>query len=182
MNNTTPLTANQLMDRIKSDDEKAFHLLFNRYWEVLFIMAKSILNDEAIAKDLVQEVWMNFWERRKKIDSSNIEAYLKQAIKYKVYKELRNNPLSVKHKDYLEGVDAEVATDDQLIFIQTDNALTNIIRELPDRCREIFKLSREDNLTNQEIANQLNISRRTVETHISNALKILRIRITSFMF
>ncbi|MEJ4088253.1 RNA polymerase sigma-70 factor [Galbibacter orientalis] len=182
MNNTAPLSANQLMERIKNDDEKAFHLLFNRYWEVLFVLAKSILNDEAIAKDLVQEVWINFWERRKKIESTNIEAYLKQAIKFSVYKELRNSVLSNEHKEYLQEIAAETATDDHLIYSQTNNTLTNTIHELPDRCREIFQLSREENLSNQEIANQLNISKRTVETHISHALKSLRMRLTSFLF
>lgn len=170
------------MTRVKKDDENAFHQLFQQLWEPLFVLAKSILNDEVVAKDLVQEVWIDFWERRKKIETTNIEAYLKQAIKYRVYKELRRKPLSGEHKEFLNEITTELTPQDELIFKQTNKALANSIQELPERCREIFQLSREENLTNQEIAQQLNISKRTVETHISHALKSLRMRLTSFLF
>ncbi|MDG3581789.1 RNA polymerase sigma-70 factor [Galbibacter pacificus] len=182
MNTHSKETIAQLVNRIKRDDEKAFQQLFNRYWEPLFVMARAIIDNEAHAKDLVQDVWLDFWERRHKIENNNIEAYLKQATKFRVFKELKKLPLTNAHKEYLLHVHAETETDHQLIFDQTNNIVTNSIQELPDRCREIFILSREENLTNAEIAHQLNISKRTVETHISHALKNLRLRLTSFLF
>ncbi|MCX2679150.1 RNA polymerase sigma-70 factor [Galbibacter sp. EGI 63066] len=175
-------TTDQLMNRIKKDDEKAFHCLFDRYWESLYVTAKSIIGHEDTAKDMVQEVWIGFWERRNKIENTNIEAYLKQAIKFRVFKELRKTPLTEEHKEYLQEISSGNHADEQLIFDQTRHLVSDSIQELPDRCREVFTMSREEQLTNAEIANQLNISKRTVETHISHALKNLRLKLTSFLF
>src|SRR5690606_27503828 len=169
----------ELMKRVKKDDSQAFRELFDRLWEVLFSYAKSILMDEDLAKDVVQEVWVDFWQRRNQIDNVNIEGYLRQSTKFSVYKELQRNPLKAEHLQYLETVPSTIATDDELIYSQTKGLITSSVEELPSRCKEIFKMSREQQLSNAEIAIQLNISKRTVETQISNALKSLKLRLST---
>lgn len=176
---TFEISTYQLMKRIKNDDSRAFEELFDNLWEALFRYAKSILMDEDLAKDVVQEVWVDFWQRRSQIDNVNIEGYLMQSTKFRVYKELQRNPMKSEHLRYLETVASAVSTDDQLICNQTEDLISSSMEELPRRCQEIFKMSREQQLSNAEIAAQLNISKRTVETQISNALKSLKARLST---
>lgn len=174
-------TTYELMKRVKKDDSDAFQELFNTLWEPLYRNAKSILLDEDIAKDIVQEVWVDFWQRRHHIKNENIEGYLMQSTKFSVYKELSRNPLKTEHLTYLEAVESDGTADDHLIYSQTQQMISKSVDELPKRCQEIFKMSREDQLSNAEIATQLNISKRTVETQISYALKSLKVRLSTYM-
>ncbi|MDO6738210.1 RNA polymerase sigma factor [Wenyingzhuangia sp. 2_MG-2023] len=77
------------MDQIKKSDEKAFSLLYGRFWEQMYSKAFSILKDEGQAKDVVQEVWISVWERRMVIDNSNIKGYLINAVRFKTFNYLR---------------------------------------------------------------------------------------------
>lgn len=174
------ISISELMSRVKKDDSQAFAELFDRLWEGLYSYAKSILLDEDLAKDVVQEVWVDFWQRRSQIDNINIQGYLRQSTKFSVYKELQRNPLNAEHLKYLDTLESSSSTDDQLIYSQTKGLISSSVEELPTGCREIFKMSREQQLSNAEIASQLNISKRTVETQISNALKSLRMRLNTF--
>ncbi len=171
-----------LTKRIKENDEKAFQDLFNLFWEPMFKIAMGILQDEDIAKDTLQEVWVDFWQRRMKISNSNIKAYLKQAIRYKAFNELRNRPLNDVQAAFIENLENNYQTDDLLILEETQNNISAAMENLPKRSREIFLMSREENLSNTEIANQLHISKRTVETHISIALKSFRMKLSSFLW
>lgn len=172
-------TSFELFEDIKSSDQKAFKTLYNRLWNKLYAKACAILRDQNKAKDILQEVWIDIWQRRKEIDNDNIEAYLSTAIRFKIYKSFKNT----KHKEVLidEFIDyLKLSTiddnpiDHQFEYDDTKRKIEKSINSLPDKCQSVFKLSRYDNLKNNEIAEKLNISQRTVETHISNALKILR--------
>ncbi len=163
-----------LVDRLKSGDEHAYYVLFDRYWEQLYVLAKSLLNDSELSKDIVQDVWLSLWERRKEILNTNIRAYLIQAVKFKVYKEWRDGKLTDEHEAYLESIPASDSIEEMLHKEELQQHIQAWVEELPDKCGEVFRLSRFEHLSNQEIAERLNLSQRTVETHISNALKFLR--------
>src|SRR5690606_3486468 len=171
----------ELMERIKRGDSQAFEELFNLLWEPMFTRAKAILLDEDMAKDVVQEVWVDFWQRRRSIVNNNIEGYLMQSMRFSVYKELKRNPLKAEHLAYLETIECQSATDDQVIYNQTEQMVYHSVDQLPSRCKEIFKMSREEQLSNAEIASQLNISKRTVETQISFAIKNLKLHLSSLI-
>lgn len=166
-----------LMDRVKHSDDEAFMLLYNRLWDIMYTRAYSMLGDENICKDIVQDVWVSIWERRYKISSENIEGYLLKAVRFKVYNEFRNNKYKNK---FLEQFVQEINHDtnnnvEQAIQLkETEKQIFTALNDLPKKCKNVFKLSRFDGMKNKEIAEKLNISKRTVETHISNALKILK--------
>ena len=157
--------------RIQQGDRLAFQKLFDLLWKPLYIYAQSIVMDEEAAKDLVQEVWIDYWKRCKSIQNIAIDAYLRQAVRYKVYKYLRDRKFNTVLTD-------EIAIDDpatlQENFFTTQSKLNNVLKSLPQRCREIFCLSREEGMTNTEIAIHYGISKRTVENQITFALKKLR--------
>ena len=165
--------------RIQQGDRLAFQKLFDLLWEPLYIYAQSIVMDEEAAKDLVQEVWIDYWKRCKSIQNIAIDAYLRQAVRYKVYNYLRDQKFNTVQIEVIEDLlTDEIAIDDpatlQENFFTTQSKLNNVLKSLPQRCREIFCLSREEGMTNTEIAIHYGISRRTVENQITFALKKLR--------
>lgn len=167
-----------LSEQIKSSNPKAFDVLYNRLWESMYMKAYAIIEDKSLAKDIVQEVWINLWEKRHKTEIDNIEAYLFKALRYKAYNEYRNSKRKkVLKDDYIKSNKAHTISnniDNVINFNATQKTIYYAIEKLPKKCKEVFKLSRYDGLKNNEIAEKLNLSKRTVETHISNALKVLK--------
>lgn len=166
----------ELMQRIQDNsDQQAFQLLFDCLWEPLYQFAFSFLRDGGLAKDLVQEVWIDFWTRKKEIQNQNIQAYLFQAVRYKVYRELKGNRLVELCDKHLNSFFSESDNPNTILeYNETSEQMLQEVEKLPDKCRMVFELSRYEGLKNAEIASALGISVRTVENHISHALKILR--------
>ncbi|MGS2741018.1 RNA polymerase sigma-70 factor [Sinomicrobium sp. M5D2P17] len=166
------------VEQVKASDEKAFNKLFGQLWEPLYHYAFSLLEDKTLAKDMVQDVWMDFWERRLDIKNNNIQAYLYKAVRYRVFKELRDSKLKESHLEALKTIHNEDSTEDNpvLNLEETKELLDKKLAVLPDKCREVFKLSRLDGLKNKEIAEELGISENTVENHITRAFKLLKKR------
>lgn len=166
----------ELFERIRSGDEVAFQELFTKYWELLYRLAYKILRDEGMAEDMVQEVFISVWERRKHILNSNIKAYLSQSVKFQVFKQLKKSQLQQVHIDAIESITlvSNDTSESDVNIKELTNEIETVLGTLPNRCREIFYMSRSEQLTNKEIATRLGISIRTVETQISIALKHLR--------
>ena len=166
------------MERIQHSDHVAYKLLYNRLWETCYRKAYALVGDKAVAQDIAQDIWISLWERRETIQNDHIEGYLANAVRYKAYNEFR----SVKHRQSLINEFNQQAleipktnpTDDLINLKTTRKRIDAIIETLPKKCRKVFIMSRYEGLRNEEIAQKLNISKRTVETHISNALKALR--------
>jgi len=163
-----------LAELISKSDKEAFNTLFGLLWDPMYTYAISIIMDTAIAKDLVQEVWIDYWQRREYVEVQNIKSYLYKAIRYRCYNNLRN---SMFNKIQLETansitVNPDVELEENVIALETK--IYQSIQALPERCQEIFRLSRVNFMSNKEIANQLNISQRSVENQISLALSKLR--------
>ena len=170
----TTLSDIKLYQLIQDGDQEAFKVLYNKYWKPLFNSAYKVLGEVEASKDAVQEVFLDALENPKE-NILNLEAYLHQSVKYNVLKQLRRGKVSQAHLDTLEIVIAENSTEDSLNLAELSESVERIVDDLPEKCRHIFRLSREENLSNKEIAEKLNLSVRTVETHISNALRQIRL-------
>ena len=171
---TKHISDERLVDLLKKDDERALDEIFNRYWEMLFQMAYKVLYDENASKDVVQEILVNVWERRQVANINNLKAYLIQAVKHRIAVYLRNGKFTDRHWDKLESSVFVNYTEETINFNELERTILDSLDNLPDRCGEIFYLSRFQGLNNREIAEKLNLSIRTVETQISKALKFLR--------
>lgn len=161
---------------IKNGNELAYQVLFDRLWERMYVLAFSLLKDRESSKDLIQEIWIDFWERRRQIENGNIEAYLLQATRFKVYKRMRDSKNVKLSQDILDTLQLPSGDDvmDNMIARETRSKIDEIIESLPPKCNQVFVLSRYQGLGNSEISQMLNISKRTVETHVSHALSKIK--------
>lgn len=175
---TADITDKELILKVRTGDLSAFEVLYQRYSIQMYRQAFAIFQDEEEAKDVTQELFMNFWNRIKDIqlDSDSIFAYLFTANKNIVFKKLEKAKLKEKHQDHLyqSFQELDYATLEQLNYSELKEKLDRSIAGLPSKMKLIFQLSREEHLTHKEIAERLHISDKTVKKQINNAIKILK--------
>jgi RNA polymerase sigma-70 factor (family 1) len=164
----------ELIAAIRSGSQYHFKQLFDLYWSKLYIVANNVLRNEADAEDIVQELFIDLWNRRTTLVIDNVGGYLFTATRYGIARKLAKRPLQKRHVDLFEAIQdmadlgSSLETNDLIDFIRGK------IDQLPDRCKEVFELSRFEQLSTIEIAERLHISTSTVENQINKALKILR--------
>jgi RNA polymerase sigma-70 factor (ECF subfamily) len=172
------LSDSELWQAIKLDDKKAFDMLFERYWSVMYTSAYNYLRDSELSAEIVHDIFLNIWQKRKDFQITSLKNYLTSSTRYHVYKSLKARKASAIV--YVENYDDEISIkqenegEEKLNSISMESAIQEYLLQLPKRCREIFLLSRMQNMTNDEIAAHFNISKRTVENQITVALKFLR--------
>ncbi|MBD0289309.1 MAG: RNA polymerase sigma-70 factor [Flavisolibacter sp.] len=172
--NYSVLDDNDLLRFFYEEDENAFTEIYNRYWKLLFYTANSIFQNQSLAQDAVQEVFITFWQRRKEVQIQTLKAYLQQATRFQVLKAIRDQKADERFYSRLADVTADMVYENPLLFKEQETLLRQILETLPEDCRYIFRLSREEHLTYKQIAGQLNISEKTVEKKMSICLKHIR--------
>lgn len=160
-----------------ADNIKAFEIVYSLYYVQLCRVAYKKLGDEELVEELVQDVFLNLWVKRKSLDTEgNLQAYLYATLRNKALSELRSRLLRSQHyiKAREEGEIFSVNVEDDYVARETELKIKKIVDSLPPQCREAFILSREEQLSYKAIADRMNISVNTVEKHVSKALKKLR--------
>ena len=160
---------------IRAGSQDAFDELFTSHWEVLCAYATALVHQRAAAEDVVQEVFVELWQRRRQLaPHPDARAYLLTATRNRALNYLRGQSrhqrkISVLPKSRVSEptVDAELSAD------ELQRALEACLTTLPERCREVFILQRYGGLTYADIASVLGIARKTVEVHMGRALELL---------
>lgn len=164
-----------LLSQYRNGNRKVFQKLFEMYWESMFLKAKSILFDGDVAKDIVQDIWVELWKSRESREIKNFEAYIFKAVSYGCFKYLRDNKFNTVQLNVIDSLKfCKPEIENQYDLEETNIVITNSLKELSPRCQEVYQLSRVENNTNEEIALQLGISKRSVENQVSLALKSIR--------
>lgn len=166
-----------LFNLIKNGDREAFSVLYRKYWPALLDAAYRRLKSVEVAQELVQDLFVSFYLKRNTLEvKESLSAYLHTALKYKVLNQIRADIVRNKYHQHTLSSPASVHADPSEIYQirELQQQYEKAISELPEKCREVFLLSREENLSHQQIATQLGISVNTVEKHIGKALKIMR--------
>jgi RNA polymerase sigma-70 factor (ECF subfamily) len=180
------LSDNELTALIKAGDVAAFTEIYDRYWEELLHSAYRVLKEKDACMDVLQEVFVWYWTHRENLLLNSVKAYLLVAVKYQVANYIRSAKVRLKYVQKTELLEIEQYYEEDLIEVKEFKAmLAHFTADLPARCREVFNLSRNEHLTNKEIANKLGISEKTVEMQITIALKRLRFRLgkySAFLF
>lgn len=174
----------ELLDLLRENSQVALKHIYNKYWKRLYLSAYSILREDAAAQDIVQDVLLQLWIRRNESSIMALKPYLFTAIRYKVLTHIK---AASSRKVFLEQGELELLAGkeemyDKLNESDINNLLDKSISELPERCRQIFVMSRKEYLGNKEIAEKLNITVKAVEAQITLALKQLRISMGDFLF
>lgn len=163
-----------LLRRMKTGDRAAFEAIYNKYWSGLYLYAYNILRERHSAEDSVQEVMVSLWMKRSELQISSPKAFLYTSVKYQVLKVIRSGKVRGDFFADLEHLPAPVDPENVFHEKSINSIVDKHISELPDKCREIFTLSRRAQLTNKEIAERLGIAQKTVENQITIALRRLR--------
>ncbi|MCJ8209023.1 RNA polymerase sigma-70 factor [Mucilaginibacter sp. RS28] len=169
-----------LLEMLRSDDQTAFNILYNKYSAKLYYAAYQLFKDQAICEDLVQELFIDLWVKRHQLKINSLEWYLKVAIKNRVLMYLRTKRAELDISA-IELLAEKYGADSQLLRNDINRVLDENVASLPEKCRQIFKLSRTQYLSNKEIASMLNISVKTVENQITIALRHLRAGLSDYL-
>ena len=178
------LTDNELFLLLAQDNEEAFNLLFRRYWKRMLYKTIIKLQSDSDAEEIVQDAFIDIWKSRHRIVIQNsFHTYIAAVVRYKVMAKMASNRKEIT--DYVEDVYMlhveDNTTEQWLGFNELRSEIENAVKVLPEKCQLVFRMSRESGMSDKEIAQGLNISQKTVEAHISRALKSLRVSINQFL-
>jgi RNA polymerase sigma-70 factor (ECF subfamily) len=181
----TKLGDNELIILLKDGSHTAYAELYQRYYRLLFIHAYKRSKDQEQAKDIVQEFFVSLWDKRKSISlQSSLAGYFFTAINNRLVDHFLHQEVENKYIASFAGflVIEQAKTDHLVREKQLMELIENEIGQLPPKMREVFELSRKENLSHKEIAEKLAISEKTVDRQISNALFRLKTRLGIFTF
>lgn len=179
--NIFELSDKGLIDSLRDDDQNSFKEIYKKYWGKLYIFAYNILRDKDICEDIIQEVFSDLWIKRKEKEITNVSAYLYKAVKFQIFNQFRKSKIIDKQVEGFDNFISEINTAEDFEYNEICLRVNNSIINLPEQRRIIFQLSRDEGLSNKEIAQKLNISVQTVKNQISHALKSIRTSIKSLI-
>lgn len=164
----------QLLILLEEGDGEAFAEIYNRYWKLLYSTAHNIIQNDDLAKDAVQEVFVSIWVRRAEAEIKALRAYLQQAVRFQILKFIRDQKADERFYSRLADVTTDIFFHNPLLLKEQQVFLLQLMNGLPEDCRTVFNLSREEQLTYKQIASRLEISEKTVEKKISICLRHIR--------
>lgn len=181
MNRYKALSDSDLIHLLRQDDEQALSAIYYRYWDKMLSVALHRIDDIEDAKEIVQDIFFKLWERREALQLKyTLSTYLAAAVKYRVINLLdhrgRKRVKEAQLPDFTAGL--EPSPEQYLLEQELMGQLEASVNRLPEKCRIVFKMSREQSLTTKQIAAELEISERTVEAHIYKALKNIQSDLT----
>ena len=173
-------TDSELLHQLNTGSRGAFDEIYRRHWHTMYRTAYTVLKDKSACMDVLQDVFVWIWEHRGALNVTSLGAYLVMAVRYKVANYIRHNRV---HAAFFEQVEKLQVTEETISPVELKELQTIISRftlELPERCQQVFYLSRFEYLSNKEIATKLGISEKTVENQLTIALRKLRMKLGSF--
>lgn len=161
---------------VSQDDVKAFNRIFLTYQPKLFIFINGFIKDTEASKDLCEDVFLKIWQHRKRIENvENLNSFLFKMTQNAIFNYLKHNKISHEYVSQMlmGSVESENA-EEMILYHLLQEDIDKVVDQLSEQRRNVFRLSREEGYSNAEISTQLNISKRTVENHITASLHTLR--------
>jgi RNA polymerase sigma-70 factor (ECF subfamily) len=172
-----------LLARLRTGDEDAFDTIFRAWYAPLVRFAERLVGAQAIAEEIVQDVMLELWQRRESLaEDGSAQAYLFQSTRNRAFNHLRHENVERKSGPFVQGpTSIDAPGTGRLVADELELAVRAAVNDLPDRCREVFELSRVHGLKYAEIAQTLEMSVKTVEAHMGRALRTLRQRLALWL-
>lgn len=166
-----------LLIELKRGDKKAYSLLFNKYYKDLVLFGGNFLPDKAVCEDIVQNIFLKLWNNREAlIIETSLKSFLLKSVRNSCLDEIKHKVVVREHESYVINFDPsdDMDTENYVLYSDLQAQLDKALDKLPAVCREAFEMNRLAGLKYKEIAEQLNVSERTVEVRIGKALGLLR--------
>lgn len=168
--------------RFKTGSVTAYKNIFDLYYKPLCSFAKKYVPDTAVAEDIIQELFVKFWEQRNEIRfKTSVKSYLFQAARNECLNYLKHQHVKEKYAIHIKHVSADSFFYDQLEEEEINQLIYKAILSLPPRCKQIFEMSRFEGKSFEEIAQELSISRNTIKNQLVSALKQIRLALEKNM-
>ena len=175
------LSDNELIALLKESDHFAYNEIYNRYFYLIFTHACKKLRDEEQAKDIVQDVFATLWFKREtSLPVNNLAGYLFTAVRNKIFDLFAHQQVKEKYFDSLYHqwtAYTDVPTDHRIRENDLNTYIEKAIGELPSKMRQVFEMSRKENLSHKEIAAKLNTTENNVSKQVNNALRFIKTKL-----
>jgi RNA polymerase sigma-70 factor (family 1) len=183
MTNYKQLSEVELMDLLRRESLGAFREIYVRYWKTLYAEAYKRLKNKDQAEEIVQDLFTSLWNKRESLQiDETLAGYLYKSVGYRVIDQYRRELTRLKHRQALKVTysEADHSTENGIMLKDLEYSINLAVGQLPDKCRSVYELSRVAHKTNKEIAEHLGISEKTVENHLTRALRKLRLSLGSY--
>jgi len=172
----------ELVALLKEDELPAFVEIYNRYWSPLFAAAYNRIRDKEICKEAVQDVFTAFWTKRSTLLLEvGLSNYLFRSIRHQVIDHFRKQAIRRAYNTRPTEETVDDSNMQRILLMDLQQSLDRLVEDLPDKCKSVYRLSKIEHRSNKEIAKILDISEKTVEGHLTKALKILRMNLSHFL-
>lgn len=177
MSVTSLISDDELVKSLAMGEDWAFSEIYRRYWKRMFKQAFSKTGSDDAAKEIVQDIFLDLWQRKGSAQILELERYLFKAVKFQVLDFYDKQIVGKRHREALWakfGEEATESVEDQMAFEELNGRILECINGFSEKTREIFTLNRLEGRSVLEIARLLNLPERTVEYHITVGLRHLR--------
>jgi RNA polymerase sigma-70 factor, ECF subfamily len=178
------LSDKKVLEEIQSGSETAYEMMFRIYYQPLCRYAYSFLQDKEEAEEVVQATFIALWEKRSSIDiQTSFKAYLYRMVRNSCLNVIKHEKIKQQHVAHeLAVMEVSYESVSQKVYAsELELKIAEAIKTLPEQCRYVFQLSRFEELKYQEIAEQLQISVKTVENHMGKALRVMREQLKEYL-
>jgi RNA polymerase sigma-70 factor (ECF subfamily) len=176
------LQTDDFIFNIRQGDEQSFELFFKNNYQRLCSYAYTFLKDTDDAEDIVQQIFVNMWEKRQTLTiETSVMAYLMRAVRNAALNKLKHAEVKERYTDVQELNPSTENVTSTVFKNELQKQIFHAIETLPPQCKIIFELSRYEELTYNEIARQLNLSVKTVENQMGKALRIMREQLKDYL-
>jgi len=174
-------TDTQLSALLAQDDRDAFDAIYDRYWQVMYDHAYKRLRNKQQCQEIIQDVFVDLWLRRGRVDINNIKAYLLTAVRFQIYKLVTKGKTDRPFFELYETMAVSLSgVESNLIEKEFMRYVKVWIDVLPEKRRKVFLLHVEYNLSTKEIANRLSVSQKTVQNQLGTAMQSLRMYVANY--
>jgi len=183
MPNHKEYNESSLLAELREGSVHAFEKIFKRHWESLYGSARTKLRSHEEAEEVIQAIFTNLWEKRESLLITNLTYYLNTALRNRILNMIRDKIPQARYWDYYKVFipQHQNITDQIVAFDELNDAVELAVKNLPEKSRQVFKLSRLEGRSNAEIATLLKVSEKAIEYHLTKSLKELRVHLKDFM-
>ncbi len=168
---------------LNKDREEEFEKVFKAHFKSLHAYARTIVRDDIMAEEMVQNVFCRLWEKTEQIEiRESVSGYLYRSVYHESLNYLKHLKVREAYHNYaVNNMEHSNNTSHNLELHELEYRLENALKELPEKCRTIFQMSRFEELKYQEIADRLQLPVKTIENQMGKALRLLRIKLVDFL-